>query len=644
MKNRWEKSGEGNSMSADVTFKNRGQPAAGFTATRRGVLIALGIGMTAPLFGCGGGGAGGAAASAPVSPPPSDPTPPPPPPPTLDVTPTVTFDSTATAGLTTNYAYLTGSSEINPAFSFTGAAQSLIKQLGTALPRSNMVSAAASNTDTFAPGTVFTTFYHTGTTLDVLQFGLSDNVMVYVNDTFVARYGFALVSGTAQSGGANTITLAAGSSAVSGYYNQYYVRIVGGTGVLNEVKQVTSYDGTSLTVTVDSAWTTAPDSTTQYVIQEGTQPFVLDASTGLVKYLHFKWNVSGQRKITIEQGIFAGVSADGPITPAPLAATTPLIAVGDSFWEGNAAPNNVPNLVDIFAAAMNWQTTNLGQGGTGFINPGGSRLNFQDRIAPPAEAWRISLAASAGTFALSVTLGASTSTTAPLAFNATQADIQTALNALSNVAAASGTFVVARGDFGVPLVVVGHGVAGATLSIDATQLTGGTASILGAYLGDVAENLPTDSGGNAQPFYLLVSGSGNDTFSTDAQVQTATTYVAQQIVARFPTAMPIFIGVLGDCSAASNLISAGDVSRNAAIAAGAALLPTINGKTPFIDTYAAGVGAPKIINGLGTVADPQAGTNSNLKSIVLPGHPTGAGAQFFANWLAPQVKSLLGTG
>ena len=101
--------------------------------------------------------------------------------------------------------------------------------------------------------------------------------------------------------------------------------------------------------------------------------------------------------------------------------------------------------------------------------------------------------------------------------------------------------------------------------------------------------------------------------------------------------------MLGDCSENSNLIGASDVSRNAAIAAAAALLPMINGKVPFVDTYAAGVGAPKIINGLGTVANLQPGTNSNLKSITLPGHPTGAGAQFLANWLAPKVQSIVGT-
>jgi hypothetical protein len=539
---------------------------------------------------------------------------------------------------------LTGSSAVNPAFAFSGAAPALITQLGPTFPRVNMVSAATSNADTFAPGTVYTTFYHTGTALDVMQYGFSDNVMVYVNDTFVARYGLALASGTAQGGGANTIVLASASSSTSGYYNQYYVRIAGGTGVLNEVKQVTGYDGTTFTATVDSAWTTQPDSTTQYVIQEGTQPFVLDGFTGSVKYLHFRWNVSAQRKITIEQGIFAGVSSDGSIAPAPLQAMTPFMAIGDSFWEGDAAPNNVANLVDIFAAALGWRTINLGQGGTGFIGTIPGRLNFQDRIAPPAEAWRVSITATGGTFTLSVLVNGVAGTTTPLAFNAAQTDIQAALNALSNVASGGGTFSVARGDLSTPLIFVGHGIAGATLSVDGSLLTGGTISVLGTYLGDVAENIPTDSGGNALPFFLLVSGSGNDTSYTDAKVQSAASYVAQQIVARFPTATTIFVGVIGDCNANSNLIGAADVSRNAAMAAGAMLLPTINGKVPFVDTYAGGVGAPKLINGLGTVANPQPGTNSNLKSIVLPGHSTGAGAQFLANWLAPQVQSLLGTG
>ena len=89
------------------------------------------------------------------------------------------------------------------------------------------------------------------------------------------------------------------------------------------------------------------------------------------------------------------------------------------------------------------------------------------------------------------------------------------------------------------------------------------------------------------------------------------------------------------------MISANDISRNAAIAAGAALLPTIGGTAPFVNTYANGLGGNKIIYGLGNVASPTTGTNSNLKSITVPNQPTGPGAQFLSNWLVTQVKALL---
>jgi hypothetical protein len=601
-------------------------PALGSLATRREVLLALGVGMTAPLLGCGGGG--GSSAPPVVTP--------------LDITPTASFDATSTSGLTTNYAYLASESMVNPVFSFSGAASSTITQFGPTYPRQNMVSSDISNSDTLSPGTIYSTFYHTGASLDLIQYGYTDTVTLYINDTFSARYGGALIGGTAQGGSASAITLAATSSIVSGYYNEYYIRITGGTGVLNEARQVTAYDGSTFTATVASAWTTAPDSTTEYVLQEGTQPFVLDGATGSIKFIHLRWKQSGQRKITVEQGIFAGVSSDGTIAQAPSWSTTPLLVVGDSFWEGDSAPINIPRLIDTFALSMGWLPTNLGQGGTGYLATYGLRLNFQDRIAPPNEAWRVSQTATGGTYSIGVTFGGVTATTTPLAYNASQTAIEAALNLLANVQASGGSFSVARGDFATPLIFVGHEIPGATISFEASTLTGGSISILGAYLGDVAPNVPTDSTGKAAPFYLLVPGSGNDAAYTDAQVQAAATYVAQQIVARFPTATAIFTGVFGDCNASTSTIGTADLSRNAAIAAGAAGLTAIGGKVPFIDTYQNGLGGLKIINGLGTVADPQSGTNSNFKSIVQPGHPTGQGSQFLSSWLTTQVTNLTG--
>jgi hypothetical protein len=559
----------------------------------------------------------------------------------LDITPTVTFDDTATPGLTTLYGELSDSSSPDPVFGFSGAVGSAVKQFGPAYPRFNMVSTDTSNSDTYSPGTIYASFYHTGKTLDLIQYGASDTVTVYIDDQFFARYGGALATGTAEGGSARGITLASSSSTVSGYYNEYYVRIAGGTGLLGEVRQIVSYDGTSQIADVAPPWSTMPDSTTLYVLQDGTQPFVLDGSTGSVKYIHLAWNQSGQRKITVEQGVFAGVAADGAIAAAPSWSTTPLIVVGDSFWDGTAAPINIPRLIDTFALGMGWLPTNLGQGGTGFISESVGRLNFQDRIAPPSEAWRVARTATAGTYTIDVTFGGVTATSAAIAFNAGATSIEAALNVLPNISGAGASFSVARGDFTTPLIFVGHGMPGATLSFDGSGLTGGAMTILGSYEGDLAPNVPTDSSGNALPFYLLVPGSGNDTRFSNAQLQAAATYVAQQIAARFPTAIAIFTGVFGDCNAGTSIIGPADISRNAAIAAAAAYLPKIGGNVPFIDTYANGLGGRKIINGLGTVAEPEPGTNSNLKSITAPGHPTGPGSQFMSDWLVAQVRALI---
>jgi len=122
--------------------------------------------------------------------------------------------------------------------------------------------------------------------------------------------------------------------------------------------------------------------------------------------------------------------------------------------------------------------------------------------------------------------------------------------------------------------------------------------------------VPTDSTGNALPFFLLVSESGNDTAYTDAQVQSAASYVAQQIVARFPTGAPYLSACLG-LQREFKLDRRARCFPQCRHCGGSGSSAKHQRKVPFVDTYAAGVGAPKLINGLGTVANPQPGTNSN---------------------------------
>jgi hypothetical protein len=75
-------------------------------------------------------------------------------------------------------------------------------------------------------------------------------------------------NGTAQAGGASTITLAAGASATNnfvGYLNRQ-ILITGGTGQ-GQTNVITAYVGATKVATVRNAWTTPPDNTSTYSIE-----------------------------------------------------------------------------------------------------------------------------------------------------------------------------------------------------------------------------------------------------------------------------------------------------------------------------------------------------------------------------------------
>ncbi len=72
-------------------------------------------------------------------------------------------------------------------------------------------------------------------------------------------------TGTAQAGGATSITLAAGASGTDDAYNNMTVRITGGTGSGQE-RKITDYVGATKVATVASAWATNPDATSTYSV------------------------------------------------------------------------------------------------------------------------------------------------------------------------------------------------------------------------------------------------------------------------------------------------------------------------------------------------------------------------------------------
>lgn len=75
----------------------------------------------------------------------------------------------------------------------------------------------------------------------------------------------AASAGVAVAGGASTITLAVGASAVDGAYVPLRIRITGGTGN-GQVRVITGYVGATKVATVTPAWVTPPDATSNYSI------------------------------------------------------------------------------------------------------------------------------------------------------------------------------------------------------------------------------------------------------------------------------------------------------------------------------------------------------------------------------------------
>lgn len=77
--------------------------------------------------------------------------------------------------------------------------------------------------------------------------------------------------GTAQTGGASSITLALTETTLNaGRGLGKYIFTTGGTGA-NQLRQIILYNATTKVATVDSAWTTPPDSTTTYLVVERVQ-------------------------------------------------------------------------------------------------------------------------------------------------------------------------------------------------------------------------------------------------------------------------------------------------------------------------------------------------------------------------------------
>lgn len=88
-----------------------------------------------------------------------------------------------------------------------------------------------------------------------------------IDQAFVTNGGSGYVSrtATAQAGGASSITLDTGASAVNSTYNGYSVYISSGTGA-GQLRTISAYNGTTKVATVGSAWSTNPDNSSVFVV------------------------------------------------------------------------------------------------------------------------------------------------------------------------------------------------------------------------------------------------------------------------------------------------------------------------------------------------------------------------------------------
>jgi hypothetical protein len=83
------------------------------------------------------------------------------------------------------------------------------------------------------------------------------------------------VTGTAQAGGTNTITLAAGASAVDNFYRGRVIDRTGGAGSGGETRIIYSYNGTSKVATVYPKWANLHDGTTTGVVPDNTTTYAI---------------------------------------------------------------------------------------------------------------------------------------------------------------------------------------------------------------------------------------------------------------------------------------------------------------------------------------------------------------------------------
>jgi len=166
-----------------------------------------------------------------------------------------------------NYIYKSGAANNHRGIALSGAHNVLVTANLIDSPADDGISLSACDNCTVIGNVITRPGYIESTACGILVTDYCHYCNISGN---TVRIGENYHSGTAQAGGAASITLSAEASALNDLYNTWYVYLYSGAGSPNN-KAITDYDGTTKVATV-AAWAPSaqPDATTKYRIYGGT--------------------------------------------------------------------------------------------------------------------------------------------------------------------------------------------------------------------------------------------------------------------------------------------------------------------------------------------------------------------------------------
>lgn len=187
-----------------------------------------------------------------------------------------------------------------------------------------------------------------------------------------------LTDGTAQAGANGTITLAAGESDVTDFYQHAIVVIIDGTGI-GQARAINGYDGGTKVATVVPNWATNPANGSGYTILADTEKHVYEVHTGGIDSGSFAAGAIDAAAIAAN-AITSSEIADGALTAGTFAASS-LDGKGD--W--NTVVPDAAGVAPTAAEVVNeWETQSQADP-TGFhvnvLEVGGTNQTAGDIIA-----------------------------------------------------------------------------------------------------------------------------------------------------------------------------------------------------------------------------------------------------------------------